>query len=178
MYGINTGAQNNGGGQLATYVLNSNSGLGLPATLEAYHNQGVNAFWRWVISGAEFRMQDNGTGYSPGAWAATSDQRVKYDNQVIENALDKVDQLTGYTYLRQDMHALDGTIPRKAGLIAQDVLKVLPETVIVPDNYDPVKNCGDLLALDSSGILGLLVNAIKELRAEVRTLQSQLTPSP
>ncbi len=167
-------AQNNGGGMLSAYVLSCGNGLGLAATQEVHHNQGVRAYWQWVVSGASFLMQDNGTGYSAGGWVATSDQRVKYDNQVIENALDKVGQLTGYTYLRQDMQSLDGAIPRKAGLIAQDVLKVLPESVVVPSNYDPVKNQGDLLAMDSYGILGLLVNAIKELRAEVATLRERV----
>lgn len=166
------GTYDAGGGLIASRVL----------TVDGVDNQtafallqpGVKSYWRFGVASVNFHMLNTGTGESPGGWAATSDNRVKYDARVIEGALDKVDQLTGYTYLRQDMFNMDGTIPRRAGLIAQDVLKVLPETLNIPANYDAVKNQGDLLTLSQDGITALLVNAVKELRQEVNALKEQL----
>lgn len=170
------GTYDAGGGLLASRVL----------TVEGLDNHnvfallrpGVSSYWRFDVAYVNFHMKNTGTGESPGGWAATSDNRVKYDARVIEGALDKVEQLTGYTYLRQDMFNKDGTIPRRAGLIAQDVLKVLPETLNIPANYDAVKNQGDLLTLSQDGITALLVNAVKELRQEVNALKEQLKSSP
>lgn len=148
--------------------------FGVSSNIQAFHNPGVAAIMRATVNTAIFDMNDSGIGTSPGGWTATSDQRVKTDNRLIANALDKVDQLTGYTYLREDMKGVDGLSPRKAGLIAQDVLKVLPESVSVPNDYDVATNTGGLLSLDSYGVIGLLVNAVKELRLEVQALQTQL----
>ena len=64
-------------------------------------------------------------------------------------------QLTGYTYTRTDSGE------RQTGLIAQDVQKVLPEAVVD----------GEHLSLAYGNLVGLLVEAIKELRAEVAALK-------
>ena len=49
-----------------------------------------------------------------------SDETLKYDINPIEHALDKVSQLTGFTY----KYLKDGM--ESAGLLAQDVEKVMP----------------------------------------------------
>lgn len=90
---------------------------------------------------------------SNGNVTAYSDRRVKENIQTIDNALDKVMMLSGVTY------NLIGDDKRQAGLIAQDVQKVLPEAVIV--------NANGILSLDYSRVISLLVNAIKELRGEL-----------
>lgn len=155
-------------------IWDATAGLGAVNKCETAHRPGVEATIVHYVNSVPFAMGSGGTGSSAGGWVATSDQRVKYDRKVIENALDKVDKLTGYTYLRPDMTGMNGVVPRKAGLLAQDVLKVLRETVVVPDNYDPVSDTGDLLQLHQDGVTGLLVNAVKELRAEVNALREQL----
>lgn len=131
----------------------------------AYHRPGVESFVQWNIggSGNYFRMSNNGVGYSQGGWTNTSDIRVKTDLMKIKDPLDKISRLTGYTYLRTDMKGLNGIMPRKAGVIAQDVLEVLPEAVNVPDDYDRSKVSGNHLSLHDDGLTGLLVESIKEL---------------
>ena len=54
---------------------------------------------------------------------------------------------------------------RHAGLIAQDVEAVLPEAVAEKDGH---------LTLNYNGTIGLLVEAIKELKDEVDYLKAQL----
>ena len=91
-----------------------------------------------------------------GDIAGLSDARLKENVEVIPNALDKVCNLRGVVYDRIDTGA------RQTGLIAQEVLEVLPEAVI--DN-------GEHLAVTYGNLVGLLVEAIKELREEVERLK-------
>lgn len=90
--------------------------------------------------------------------SAYSDRRLKSDLQRIENALDKVQKLTGYTYTRTDLGA------RQTGLIAQDVQAVLPEAVS--------EDADGKLALAYGNVMGLVVEAIKELRAEIEWIKT------
>ena len=92
-----------------------------------------------------------------GNVTAYSDERLKADLVRIDNALDKVDALTGYVFTRTDTGA------RQTGLIAQDVQKVLPEAV-EQDYY---------LSVAYGNMMGLIVEAIKELRADVNELRAQ-----
>ncbi len=93
----------------------------------------------------------------------TSDARLKTDLERIGGALDKVSALTGYTFTRLSTGA------RETGLIAQDVQAVLPEAVTDNDGT---------LSLAYGNLAGLLVEAIKELRAEVAELRSRLEGEP
>ena len=92
---------------------------------------------------------------------ASSDARFKDDVVVIPNALDKVDQIRGVTYVRNDIPDKS----RHAGVIAQEVEAVLPE--VVSTNEKGYK----LVAYDN--MIGLLVEAIKELKAEVDALKGK-----
>ena len=94
-----------------------------------------------------------------GNVSAFSDARLKTDLVQIPNALDKVSSLTGYTYTRTD------TGLRQTGLVAQELLKVLPEAV---------DTSGEFLAVSYGNVVGLLVEAIKELKAEIEVLKSKL----
>ena len=93
---------------------------------------------------------------------AFSDRRLKSDLQVIPDALAKVLALTGYTYNRTDF---DTT--RQTGLIAQDVKTVLPEAV--EENKDGI------MTLAYGNMVGLLVEAIKELKSEIEELKDAST---
>lgn len=110
-------------------------------------SDGTNVY-RWSSDAA-------GNFVARGNVSAYSDIRLKTDLSKITNALDKIDQLTGYVYTRID------TNERQTGLIAQDVEKVLPEAV----------HHGDMLAVNYGQMMGLIVEAIKELRAEINALK-------
>ncbi|WP_262287657.1 tail fiber domain-containing protein [Pantoea sp. Marseille-Q5743] len=115
----------------------------------------------------KFRMVQNGTETlqvrSSGAVYAssfnpTSDSNLKFNKTFIESALMKSMSLRGMTY------DLNGD--RKAGVIAQDALKVLPESVT--RNKDPlVLEDGTILtetlSLDYSAIAGMHTEALKDL---------------
>ncbi|KHN59112.1 tail fiber domain-containing protein [Aeromonas hydrophila] len=86
-----------------------------------------------------------------------SDYRLKSNFEPISDALCKVRQLSGKIY--------DKAGRREAGLIAQDVAKVQPESVYLnEDGY---------LSLASTGILALVVEALKELGEKVEALDDR-----
>ncbi|HHR4773462.1 TPA: tail fiber domain-containing protein, partial [Salmonella enterica] len=90
-----------------------------------------------------------------------SDRRSKRNFRAIENALDKVSELNGQLYEVQ----IGGKFVCSGGLIAQDVQAVLPELVVADDTDE------GLLRLNYNGVTGLLVEAVKELRAELQQLR-------
>jgi hypothetical protein len=116
-----------------------------------------------------------GTTADPGAGAiyATgnitayySDDRLKSRLGSIENALDKIDQLSGFYYeANETAQQLGYTPKREVGVSAQDVQKVMPE-IVSPAPIDP-----EYLTISYERLVPLLVEAIKELRAEVRALK-------
>ena len=80
---------------------------------------------------------------------AFSDRRLKSNIERIEGALDKVCALGGYTFTMNDKPS--------TGLIAQEVLEVLPEAVHGSEETQ--------YSLAYGNMIGLLVEAVKELRA-------------
>ena len=110
----------------------------------------------------------NGTITATGDITAffTSDIRHKNNVQLIDNALEKVNALNGVTWeWNDDVDEVTKQTP-KTGLIAQDVLDVLPEVVKTREN--------GFLALDYSKMIGLLVEAIKEQDVIIQKLKSDI----
>ena len=95
-----------------------------------------------------------------------SDRRAKSDIKVIENALEKVESLSGNTY---ELHNTSGGTTRSAGLIAQEVQEILPEAVTQDNEED-----GGMLRLNYNSVIALLVESIKELSAEVKELKAEI----
>src|SRR6056300_1803364 len=91
--------------------------------------------------------------YRTGNITAYSDKRAKSDIVKIENALDKIDQLNGYTYTMNN--------ERYKGIIAQEVLPVLPEAVVGSEETS--------YAIAYGNMMGLVIEAIKELRKRTET---------
>lgn len=90
-----------------------------------------------------------------------SDLRSKEDLKLIDNPLEKLDHLHGYTYkMKADENG------RRAGVIAQEVEKVLPEVVTADKN--------GLLSVDYSGLVGLLIEAVKALKEENEVLKMEV----
>ena len=116
-----------------------------------------------------FSASSNITAYS-------SDERLKEFKGTIQQALDKVDQLNGYYYEWNDLaKSLDNgksfKSGREVGVSAQEIEKVLPEVVteapiVKIENLDV-----DYKTVYYDKIVPLLIEAIKELRAEVKKLK-------
>jgi hypothetical protein len=103
--------------------------------------------------------------YSTGNITAYSDIRVKENIEVIPNALEKVEQIRGVTFTRND-NTGDTKDKRYAGVIAQEIEQVLPE--VVETDEEGIKSVA------YGNMVGLLIEAIKQLKEEVEDLKTQL----
>lgn len=113
-------------------------------------------------------------------FTATSDERAKFWIKPVTGALDKICSLRGVTY---SMHTTIQNTVRNAGVIAQDVQKVLPEAVSVSETGGTIdKACREVenpLSLDYNALSALYVEAFKEMkdlldaqRAEIEELKA------
>ena len=99
-----------------------------------------------------------------GDITAYSDARVKENVEVIDNALERVQAIRGVTYTRTDI--ID-TEKRHAGVIAQEVLEVLPE--VITQNKD-----NGHYSVSYGNMVGLLIEAIKEQQGQIEDLKKQI----
>jgi hypothetical protein len=123
---------------------------------------------------------DNGTDAyaylgSDGTWTCSgngnfndvyirSDRRNKRNIKKIDSALDKLEKIDGVLYEIQNMDGYD----QSAGLVAQQVQEVQPELVTSDIDHATQE---ERLRLNYNGVIGMLVEAVKELRAEVKELK-------
>lgn len=95
-----------------------------------------------------------------------SDIRLKSNLVELKESLSKIEQLKGYIYDKKSKNADEIVYNREAGLIAQDVEKVLPEAVKEDNN--------GMLTISPSAINALLVNAINEIRERLEVIEHKL----
>jgi hypothetical protein len=116
-------------------------------------SNGTNAY-RWTSDTA-------GNFVASGNVTAYSDERLKTNIKTIENALDTVSKMRGVTYER-----IDSGI-KGVGVIAQEMKEVLPEVVMEALSDD------EYMSVSYGNIVGVLIEAIKELKAEIEELKGQ-----
>ena len=114
----------------------------------------------YINGSNEFRFEADGDFHADGdviAYSTTtpSDERLKENVKVIENPLEKLEQLRGVTF-----DWIDREDKRSGGIIAQELEKVMPELV---REVDSLKNEDSFKAVDYNGLIGLLIEAVKEL---------------
>jgi hypothetical protein len=118
----------------------------------------------------EFLMEDDGDFHADGnitAYSGTtnSDIALKKNINIVSNPLDKVSQLKGVLFdWKEDRRG------SSAGVIAQDVEKVLPS--LVSDVKD-LNGDGTHKGVNYNGIIGLLVESIKELNNKMDKLENR-----
>ena len=111
------------------------------------------------ITALTLDMSDAGAATFNNNVTAFSDERLKDNIETLEDSLDKVEQLRGVTYTRDDRENI--------GVIAQEVEKILPEIVKTADDEMGTKS------VDYSRITAVLIEAVKELSAKVKELESK-----
>jgi hypothetical protein len=104
-----------------------------------------------------------GTAVFSGDVTAFSDERLKDNVKTIDGALDKISNLRGVSYNRNDIDDKS----KKIGVIAQEVNEVVPEVV----NYN---EDNDKYSVAYGNMAGLFIEAIKELKAEVTDLKKEI----
>ena len=114
-----------------------------------------------LTDGGDLHVEGNVIGYS----TTVSDERMKKDIKPIENSLEILDGIGGYTftYLQDDKAS--------AGVIAQEVQKVLPSAV--KETELPLQGTNEKrLTVEYDQIIGVLVASVKELKARIEELEN------
>jgi hypothetical protein len=113
--------------------------------------------------------------WTSGNVTAYSDIRVKTNLEIIPDALDKIHKINGYTFDRTDVQ-IDNegnpTVPvRQAGVVAQEVLEILPEVVMGgPTEDDPEGH----YSVDYSRLTALLIEGVKEQQKQINELKAMI----
>jgi hypothetical protein len=135
-----------------------------------YFNPGQYSGSHWI--NVDPWGNDNGWGASPTDYSLAvdgvtatkgfedfSDRRFKSAIIEIENAVDKVCAISGYTYWKEKSPV------REAGVIAQDVLAEFPEASGGNEDGYTIK---------PSALIGLLMKAVKEQQEIIQDLKSRI----
>jgi len=88
----------------------------------------------------------------------TSDERLKANIEVISSALEKVKSINGVSFEWKDSGQAS------TGVIAQNIEEVFPELV----------HGNDPKTVNYNGLIGVLIEAIKEQQVQIEDLQAQI----
>ena len=125
-----------------------------------YYDYSNTAFYLDPAStGTSLNVAGDVVGYS------SSDIRYKDNVKPIENALDKIDKIKGYTFEWNELsHKQTGK--KDIGVIAQEVEEILPE--IIDTRSDGYK------AVDYPKLTALLIQSVKEQQIIINDLKSRI----
>ncbi len=203
-YGITTGIGNNCIGYYSGFSLSTGNynvfigeqaGYYVTATTTGFHNTYVGGLARGsaatnnneIAIGYDTTGKGSSTGFINPAggsmyqgnntttWATTSDRRIKKNIVDNNDGLAKINQLRVRNFEYRTEDEIDPELPKSAaiktpgvqlGVIAQEIQEVLPECV--------KEESTGVLAVNSDRLVWHLVNAVKELSAEVNVLKAKL----
>ena len=162
---------NSSGGTSGTVRIDSVGNVGIGTTSPSYKLD--------VVGDARITSGSLGVGVAPNATDgridasndivafSSSDLRLKENIKPIENALDKVKSLTGVEFdWKPELKHAHGYEGHDTGVIAQEVQDVMPTAIRTNDT--------GYLAVRYEKLIGLLIEANKELAARVEELESKL----
>jgi hypothetical protein len=168
------GVVNVNGGNAANnkqLVIYESAAADAPSTATNFFGLGVNsATLRYQVAqtththkfytGSTLGFTITNTGGSP-----SSDIRFKTNIKNITDAMTKIHQMQGKTFIMFN----DATKPQ-IGFIAQDLLSILPEVVIVDDSDE-----NHYMSVQYDKITALLCEGIKELYSEIQLLKNKIS---
>jgi len=106
-----------------------------------------------------YKLDVVGDIYASGNVTAYSDMRSKKNLKIIEDPVSKIEKINGYTYEK------DGIA--YTGLVAQELLEVLPEAVSGSEELG--------YGIAYGNMAGIFVEAIKELNSKIKALENKLS---
>jgi len=115
------------------------------------------------ITAVTFDMSAAGAATFNDDVTAFSDKRLKTDISNIENGIEKVMQMQGVYYKRNDQD----DAKTKVGVLAQDMEAIVPEVVLTADDEMQTKS------VDYGKLTAVLIEAIKDLKAEIDELKGR-----
>lgn len=131
-----------------------------------YRRNSGTDYWtaRYAYTSNDWLFRGNITAYA-------SDERLKTNITPITNPLEKIVQLRGVEFDWRDNVEEKGFMPsmqHETGVIAQEVQAVIPDAA-VPAPFDP-----EYLTVKHEKIIPLLIESVKELKAQIDLLENKL----
>jgi hypothetical protein len=108
-------------------------------------------------------------------WVVYSDARIKSNQKPLPYGLAEIMQLKPLAYFHHNSTVEDNTIKimdtgsESIGLLAQEVIDIIPEVVSRPQNQDT-----DLWGMSYDKLVPVLIKAIQEQQTEIELLKSEL----
>ena len=138
-------------------VLKGNDGGSTITALQLDMSEGGNAQFLGNISGSQIEASGDVIAFG------SSDRNLKDNIQPIENPLEKMDKIGGYTFIWNDKQS---TYKGKdIGVVAQEIQEIMPEIVATRAN--------GYLGVKYEKIVPLLIESIKELKKEVEDIKQK-----
>ena len=162
---ISTGNGLSGGGNLSanrTFSL-TNIAAGSSSRGAVYYNgtsRSAGRFYGGTTNPSHTTRLNYSGNFHANNFIEPSDIRLKEEIEVIKGGLEKVKKLSGYTYTMKESGE------RKTGVIAQEVLEVLPEAI---DGSDQ-----DGYSVAYGNMIGLLIEAVKDLSVKIENIEEKL----
>jgi len=145
-----------------------------PANMNQYVRTTDNVYFEGLMVGQTSGVAANTIRCVGDIIAYYSDDRLKDRIGNIENALEKVNKLNGFTFTPNqdavDLGVDPDTDRVRVGVSAQEVEAVLPEAV----TDAPVENDQDYKTVQYEKLVPLLIEAIKELKEENNHIRNEL----
>ncbi|WCZ57627.1 chaperone of endosialidase [Salmonella phage Kenya-K36] len=149
-------------------------------------NVGVDTFGGLLFIGANttqaWLFNQFGNAIAPGSWVSNSDRRIKKDIARIDDPLDKMRKIHGYSWRKLEGNQFG------VGFIAQEVQELFPEAVYEgPSRTMPDGTVVDgVLSPDTSGVAAALhheailalMDQIEELKQEIAVLKATMQTLP
>lgn len=129
--------------------------INIDGSIQSTSNLSINSITTYVNSPLNYKMRVFGNIKVDGAVMSSSDIRIKNNINKIDNALDKISKLNGITY-----NNITNDNKKETGLIAQEVMKVIPEAVFEDEN--------GYLNIAYGNLMGVVIEAIKELKLLIK----------
>jgi hypothetical protein len=147
-------------GLTAGLWLNNDANTSSPAFVGMFTNDEVGFYGQTGTPGWRFYVNTTtGNAFLQGTLTQASDARLKKNIVPLNHTLDAIQQLNGYTYNWKD----DANPDEQIGLLAQELQKVYPQLV--------KENDKGILAVNYSGMVPVLLTAIKEQQQQIEELK-------
>jgi hypothetical protein len=165
-----------------------------PITIQGLHFPGVWAGWRIDSQGALFDFRDDSTAAKTGgstSWVIMSDARTKTVTREYTSGLNEVAALRPVRYVFKGNDTIEPPPARTVapypnsqnytpayrrteyiGLVAQDAELAMPELISKSIGHIDGFAVSDLRSLDPTALVFALVNAVKELKARLETIEA------
>lgn len=129
-----------------------------------YYVTNINTGWMGMAAGnvstsPQLKCNSDGTINSSVTITVSSDLRLKSNINIIENSLEKLIKLNGYTF------NMKGLKDKVIGLIAQEVQEVFPELIYKDEN--------DYLSIAYSSMAAIFTETTKELNNKIINLENE-----